>query len=63
MQQTKQQDIIISQHTSLNGKPLDFSFKNLENISGCVLKADLKYMEPRQGKRKALIVEGEENND
>ena len=28
------QDIVLSELTSLDGKPLDFSFKNLKNLNG-----------------------------
>lgn len=37
MSTKKQQNIVLSSHTMLNGKPLDFSFKNIQSIAGSLL--------------------------
>ena len=56
------QDIVLSELTSLDGKPLDFSFKNIKNLNGIpLISSDLKYTEARQGTRKPLQINQEEN--
>ena len=47
--------MVLSTKISLNGQSLDFSFKNIENISGMITcYIDLKTIEPRNGKRKPI---------